>query len=174
MKKTLLATTFLVAGTVGLLAQGIITFDNQPYNFDNSIEMGGTVEYKIYASGTMNPDGTIVGTLVTSPAWRAYLFQAGAQIGAGLPFGDPGVLNTVNDATAGNRTLNTGLGVATTLEVRVFDKDITQGGKLMGTSVPFAYTAPASPSALPSDFFMANFRGFVVPEPYKQTALRCP
>jgi len=160
MKKTLLATTFLVAGTFGLLAQGLITFDNQPYNFGDSIEMGGTVEYKIYAAGPMDATGV----LVSNPAWRAYLFQAGAQIGAGLPFGDPGVLNTANDPTFASRTLNTAGGVATTLEVRVFDGDIATG-KLLGSSQPFSYTPPTSVTAPSDQFFMANFRGFVVPEP---------
>jgi len=165
MKKTLLATTFLVAGTVGLIAQGIVTFDNQPYNFENSIEMGGTVDYKIYESGTES-GGVITGTPVTGkPTWRAYIFQAGAAVGAGLPFGDPGVVNTANDPTSGNRTLTTAAGAATTLEVRVFDGDIATGGKLLGASAPFPYTAPSSPTAQPSDFFIANFRGFVVPEP---------
>lgn len=160
MKKTLLATTFLVIGTVGLLAQGIATFDNQPYNFDNSIELGGLVDYKIYASGAV---GT--GVLASNPAWRAYLFQAGAALGAGLPFGDPGIVNVANDPSSGNRTLTTAAGAATTLEVRVFDKAIDQQGRLLGSSAPFAYTAPAAPTAPPSEFFIANFRGFVVPEP---------
>jgi len=163
MKKTLLATTFLVAGTVGLLAQGIIVFDNQPYNFDNSIELGGNVEYKIYASGTENQDGTITGTLASNPAWRAYLFQGGSALGAGLPLVD-GVLNTANDPTTGNRTMTTAAGVASTLEVRIFDGDVA-AGRLLGASKPFAYTPPTDPLSPPSAYFMANFRGFVVPEP---------
>lgn len=170
MKKTLLATTFLVAGTVGLLAQGLITFDNQPYSFTDSLELGGTVEYKIYASGPMdwNPatGTTTLGVLANNPAWRAYLFQNGVQVGAGLPLGtsEPGVLNTANDPTFGSRTLNTAGGAATTLEVRIYDADIA-AGKLLGSSLPFAYTPPTSPSAPPDQFAMANFRGFVVPEP---------
>jgi hypothetical protein len=161
MKKTLLATTFLVAGTVGLLAQGTfgtIVFDNQPYNFDNSIELGGTVEYKIYASGTANPDGSITGTLASNPAWRAFLYQSGNAIGAGLPIVD-GVLDTANGA---NRTLGTAPGVATSLEVRIFE---SAGGNLLGSSAPFAYTPPSDPLSPPGAYYMANFRGFVVPEP---------
>jgi hypothetical protein len=40
MKKTILATTILFAGAVGLLAQGVVNFDNGYWNYDNSIELG--------------------------------------------------------------------------------------------------------------------------------------
>jgi hypothetical protein len=154
MKKTLLTSTFMLAGTIGLLAQGLVTFDNNPYLFFDSIEFGGSVDYKIYASE---------GVAVDDASWTAALFQGGTQLGERIPFDPtfPGVLNLAVDANGGSRTLNTAGGLGTTLEVRVFDGS----GAFLGASDPFAYNAPAAPTNPPEDFYISNFRGFVVPEP---------
>lgn len=161
MKKILLTTTFLVAGALGLLAQGKVNFDNMPFSFADSIENGGTVDYKIYKAGGMN-----LGNEVDSKLWKAGLFQAGTQVGALIPFFGtdfPGVWDTSSDPDAafGGRTLSTAAGVATTLEVRIFDNT----GAFVGGSVPFTYTPPTSPTPAPADLLMGNFRGFSVPEP---------
>lgn len=163
MKKTILTTTFLVAGALGLLAQGKVSFDNQPYNFSDSIENGGTVDYKVYYPGGMN-----AGNEIMNPTWSAQLWQGGAAIGSKIPFyaeadGAPGVWNTGADpdGTGGIRTLATAAGVQTTLEVKIYN----DGGILMGTSAPFTFTPPTAATPPPEAFFMSNFRGFSVPEP---------
>jgi hypothetical protein len=77
MKKTLLTATFLVAGAVGLMAQGLVSLDNEPFNWVNSIENGGTEEYKIYQAP---------GVLVDSASWSAQLYENGNPVGAAIPF----------------------------------------------------------------------------------------
>jgi hypothetical protein len=154
MKKLLLTTTCLIAGAVGLLAQGIITFDNNPFYFPDSVELGGAVDYKIYEAP---------GVPVAQASWRAQLFEGGVARGATLPFDltFPGVLSTANDPSFGNRALGVAAGVQTTLIVSVLDGT----GKVLGSSLPFTYTPPTGATPPPDAFYMANFRGFVVPEP---------
>jgi len=149
MKKTLLTTTFLVAGSLGLLAQGLITFDNNPYYFTDSIESGGTVDYKFY---------TPAGVLIDNPLWKAALFQNGTQLGASLPFdaGFAGVLSTANDPLFGTRTLLTPGGtLAGNLEVKIYNDT----GAQVGVSPWFAYNPPTSPTAPPSDLYLNNGTG---------------
>jgi hypothetical protein len=155
MKKLLLITTFLVSGAIGLMAQGKIGFDNNPYGFADSIESGGSVDYLVYSE---------IGVPVADDTWTAQLYQDGAAIGVPIPFygaAFPGVWGAAVDPDAGVRTLNSAGGVQATLEVRVFDGT----GALLGSSDPFAFTPSTSPTPPPSDLLMSSFRGFVVPEP---------
>jgi hypothetical protein len=153
MKKTLLTATFLVAGAVGLMAQGLVSLDNEPFNWVNSIENGGTEEYKIYQAP---------GVLVDSASWSAQLYENGNPVGAAIPFYSdyPGVIDIYSDPDTGARPLSVAGGTATMLEVWVFNS-----GVFAGKSAPFSYTPPTSATPAPSDLFMNNFRGFVVPEP---------
>jgi hypothetical protein len=157
MKKLLLTTTFLIAGALGVLAQGKVAFDNNPYSFMNSIENGGTVDYLVR---------TVAGAPVEDATWTVRLYQGTAPIGDAIPFfgaAFPGVWAAAAEPTfAGVRTLNTGGGVETTLVVKLYDGT----GAEIGASLPFAYTPPTSPNPAPSDMLMINFRGFsAVPEP---------
>jgi len=159
MKKTILTATFLIAGAVGLLAQGIVAFDNNPYSFDNSIENGGTENYLIQ---------TAPGVPVVNSAWKVQLYENGAAVGTPIAFyGDafPGVWNASADAGGdplnGVRTLASARGATSTLQVAVLD---ASGGEL-ARSTAFQYTSPTSLTPAPSDLLMKNFRGFVVPEP---------
>jgi hypothetical protein len=155
MKKLLLTTTFLVAGAIGLMAQGKVGFDNNPYIFADSIEVGGSVDYLVYSAP---------GVPVADATWTAQLFQDGVAVGAQIPFyGDAfaGVWGAGVDPDAGVRSLNTAGGVAATLEVRVFDGT----GAFLGASDPFQFTPSTSATPPPSDLLISNFRGFVVPEP---------
>jgi len=159
MKKTILTATFLIAGAVGLLAQGIVAFDNNPYSFDDSIENGGAVNYLI---------STAPGVPVVNASWKVQLYENGVAVGAPIAFYGadfPGVWNTASaaggDPLDGVRTLNTVKGTTSTLTVAVLD----QSGAELVRSTPFAYTSPTSATPAPSDLLMKNFRGFVVPEP---------
>jgi hypothetical protein len=164
MKKLLLTTTFLAAGVIGLFAQGKIAFDNQVYNFNDSIENGGSVDYKVYFAG-----GMTAGNEINDATWTAQLFQNGTALGDKIPFygnDQPGVWNAnapSEDPLFGSRTL-VGVaagGTATGLEVRIFDGT----GTFRGASATFDYKSPSSPTAPASDYYMNNFRGFSVPEP---------
>lgn len=159
MKKTILTATFLIAGAVGLLAQGLVAFDNNPYSFDDSIENGGAVNYLIEEAP---------GVPVVNTSWKVQLWENGVAIGAPIAFYGadfPGVWNASADAGGdplnGARTLNTARGTPTTLVVQVVDAS----GAELARSLPFAYTPPTALNPPPSDLLMKNFRGFVVPEP---------
>jgi hypothetical protein len=159
MKKTLLTTTFLIAGAFGLLAQGtipgIVTFYNDPWSWNDSIENGGTVNYLIL---------TAAGTPVEDATWSVQLFENGTARGDRIPFYGvdwPGVWNAFADSNGGTRSLAANGGVATRLSVGVYDSAGTQ--LVLGPE--FDYTPPNSPTPAPADLLMKNFRGFAVPEP---------
>jgi hypothetical protein len=145
MKKTILTTTFLVAGIVGVLAQGTVNFSNFATSFTDGIDR------KVYLD-------TVGGTPVTDVTWRAQLLENGAPVGAAANFiGSfaPG------QWAFGNRTLGVDKGVGTTLAVQILDAS----GNVLVTSPEFAYTPPAGDTPAPSEFLMTNFRAFAVPEP---------
>jgi hypothetical protein len=162
MKKLILTSTFLVAGAICVFAQGKIGFDNQVYNFSDSIENGGPIDYKVYYAGGMNPGNEIV-----DPAWSAQLWEGDTAVGAKIPFysvadGAPGVWNTGVDPDSGIRTLSVPGGTAANnLTVKIYDP----AGNLAGTSGVFSFTPSTSSTPPPDAFLMSNFRGFSVPEP---------
>jgi len=152
MKKTILTTTFLIAGTVGMLAQGLVNFDNAYWNYDNSIELGGTENYSIfYADGVTGVDNTL---------WSAQLWEVNPPRAVGTAeffSGTPGVWNGAEKGP-----LSVAAGVPIALEVRIYN----EAGAMVGKSpTPFIYTMGTSipPGAL--DTQMKTFRGFAVPEP---------
>lgn len=155
MKKTLLTATFLFAGAFGLLAQGLVNFYNDPYSWNDSIENGGNVNYLVLSAP---------GTPVSDATWTVQLFENGVARGDKIPFYGadwPGVWNAFADPLSGARTLGVAGGQSTSLQVAVFNAT----GAEVGRGPAFNYTPPTSPTPAPSDLLMANFRGFVVPEP---------
>jgi len=157
MKKTLLTTTFLVAGAIGLMAQGVIGFDNNPFLYPTSIENGSTNDFLVYSSP---------GVPVNDATWRAQLaFVGGNTIGTAIPFYGPdfpGVWASGVEADAGLRPVGVPNGTASAaLEVRILDSQ----GRLLGSSAAFTHTPIVSVPPAVTDTLMLNFRGFVVPEP---------
>lgn len=154
MKKAILSTTILIAGAIGLMAQGVVNFDNGYWNYDNSIELGGDQDYAIYATP---------GVPVDNAAWSAQLWEVSSSTPSaiGTPaFFDLGIPGYWTGKEVG--PLSVLAGADTTLEVRIYNEAGVEVGK---SPTPFTYrmgtTVP--PGAL--DTLMVNFRGFVVPEP---------
>jgi hypothetical protein len=155
MKKTILATTILFAGAVGLLAQGVVNFDNGYWNYDNSIELGGTEDYKIYASA---------GVPVDNATWQAQLWEVGGNVTQPTRLGTPALFDLgIPGYWTGKEVgpLSVAATVATKLQVEILDGS----GASLAKGPVFDYTMKASvpPGAL--DTLMVNFRGFIVPEP---------
>jgi hypothetical protein len=145
MKKTILTTTFLVAGMIGVLAQGTVNFSNFGTSFTDGIDR------RVYVD-------EVGGNPVTDPTWRAQLLENGAPVGAAANFiGSfaPG------QWAFGNRTLSVPAGTPTTLAVQI----LNASGAVLATSDTFSYSAPTGATPPPTDFLMTNFRAFAVPEP---------
>jgi len=151
MKKTILTTTFLIAGAIGVLAQGAINFSNSPFDYTDGIDR------LVYdATGAPIGDSSLSAQLYedVGGTWTA--------VGAPTPFlGSVGGTFTLGIWQFIGRTLNVPGGTQTTLQVGVLDA----GGAVLATSDPFTYTPPTSASPPPSDLVMVNFRAFTVPEP---------
>jgi hypothetical protein len=154
MKKLILSTTFLIAGTFSILAQGLVDMSNAPWEAWPE---------------TTPPDRLIYvdvvgGTLVSDASWTAQLFEnrGGNFVALGNPVnffgaGLEGIF--ANDGTA--RALSVGVGQTTQLQVRVFNGT----GALLGQSLPFNHTVVASIPPSPSDTLMVGLRAFAIPEP---------
>jgi hypothetical protein len=144
MKKLILTTTFLVAGILGSLAQGVVNFNNLGFNYTDGIDR------RVYLD-------SIGGTPVTSTAYSATLLQDGVAVGGPQAF-----LGTSAPGQwlFANRTLRTPAGEAANLSVQ-----IASGGNVVATSPVFTYAPPTDPAAPASAFLMTNFRAFAVPEP---------
>jgi len=160
MKKAILTTTMLVAGALGLMAQGVVNFDNSWWNFDDSIEMGGTKDYAIYAAPGV--------PVSAATGWSAQLWE--------LPDTWNGLQNPTNlhtDRISFNPDfpgyilgkevgpLKVPIGTNTLLAVRIFDAAGSQLAE--GPSFVYAHKLSTPPGAL--DTLMVNFKSFVVPEP---------
>jgi len=165
MKKVILSTTFLIAGTLGILAQGQVDFTN-----DDTAAWPDTINRFVYEDFVIK-DG-VPGTRVTHNDWKAKLFQIGVTdpLGAAVNFygtftGYEGIYEGIfpNDGT--KRTLvGVAQGVSTQLKVAVYDKNDNP----LGDSGWFEYTHKIPPAGqLPafSDTLMVNLRAFAVPEP---------
>jgi len=157
MKRLFLTTTFLIIGTIGLLAQGKVSVDNNPYLMPGSVEQGGTIDYNIYKA----PD-----QLADIDGWRVQVWENGTSALGDMVqmYGSvwPGVINPTSDlANGGLRTVGVAGGATTTLELRVYDAT----GAFIGGSPQFEYIPPTSQTPTPDQILMVNFRGFVVPEP---------
>lgn len=139
-----------------MLAQGtfaVVNFDNGYWNYDNSIELGGTENYAIYASA---------GVPVDNAAWSAQLWEvSGTPTAIGTPalfdLGIPGYW-TGKEVSP----LSVAAGATTSMEVRIYDGTGTEVGK---SPQPFSYRMGTSVPPGATDTLMVNFRGFIVPEP---------
>jgi len=171
MKKTLLTTTFLVAGAFSLLAQGLVSFYNDPYSWNNSVENGGAVNYLVLQQAW---NGTIDTRVpVADATWSVQLYEGTSQTpnGARIPFYGtdwPGVWNAFADPNQGARTLSVAGGVQTMLSVGVFNA----AGQEVVRSEQFAFTPSTSATPPPSDLLMSGLGtlngglgGIFVPEP---------
>lgn len=171
MKKTLLTTTFLIAGAFSLLAQGLVSFYNDPYSWNDSIENGGTVNYLIltaWPGNSVSPDTRV---FVSDAAWSVQLYENGTARGGRVPFYGtdwPGVWNAFADpdGTQGIRTLGVAGGTATQLQLGIFN---ATGAEVLRTAA-FGYTPPTSATPPPDALLMSGLaslgpNGLVVPEP---------
>jgi hypothetical protein len=160
MKKAILSTTFLIAGTLGILAQGLVDFTN-----DDTAAWPDTQNRFVY-------EDFVGGKRVSHSDWKARLFQVGVPdpLGAAVNFygtfpGYEGIYEGIfpNDGT--KRVLvNAAQGVSVQLQVKIYDGQ----DRFLAESAPFEYTHKIPPAGqLPafSDTLMVNFRAFAVPEP---------
>jgi len=154
MKKLILSTTFLIAGTFSILAQGQVDFFNDP-----SEAWPDSIDRYVYVD-------SVGGTRVTDNTWTARLFENGTQLGDPIAFlgtipGFEGIYEGIFPNDGVKRVVSVLQGVATTLEVRVFNGQ----GVFVGASAPFSYTMGSSIPPAPGDTLMIGFRAFAVPEP---------
>lgn len=151
MKKLILSTTFLIAGTFSILAQGLVDFSNAPWE---AWPDGGTVDRYVYTD-------TIGGTRVSDPTWTAALFEGDTKLGDSVQFFGGGGFEGIFAADGVQRVISVPQLGVTSLEVRIYNAS----GTLLGTSAPFQYTHAASVPPAGGDTVMVNFRAFAVPEP---------
>lgn len=155
MRNALFSFVLLLSGMSVAWPQGKVAFDNNPINFDDSIERGGTINYLIC-------DETGLPTVRTD--WSVQLYENGNERGARIPFYGttfPGVWNVSADSDGGTRILSVPGGTRTTLSVGIFDE---HGSELVRTW-SFYYTPPVSAMPSPWELLMTGFRGTCVPEP---------
>jgi hypothetical protein len=154
MKKLILSTTFLIAGTFSVLAQGVVDFSNAPWEAWPEATPPDRLIYVDRVGGTPVSDAT----------WTAALFEnrggTWTKLGDSLAFFGTGLEGII--ATDGvQRSLSVGLSAATQLKIAVYNGQ----GALLGESPAFAYTHAASSPPSPTDTLMVNLRAFAVPEP---------
>jgi len=164
MKKAILTISCLIAGAVGVLAQGVVLFDNNNFTYNNSIAYDPVngLDYRIYLPGGGNGVGLITDTTWTAALWEIPATGDPVQVGAPVNFRGSST-SRAGYWTAGSRgPLSVPAGVNTMLEVRIYDGT----GKEVGKSpAPFQYKMLISDPPGTADTLMVNFRGFAVPEP---------
>jgi hypothetical protein len=152
MKKLILSATFLVAGTMFVMAQGQVQMSNAPWEAWTD----PTADRLVYL-----PDGT---TPVSDPTWAAQLQenQAGVWTDLGAPafFFGPGLDGIWADDGV-KRIVSVGAGVQTELRVNILDG----AGAVLVSSEPFTFTMGTSVPPGPADVLMQNLPRIVVPEP---------
>jgi len=166
MKKLFLSTTFLFAGVLSVLAQGLVDFSNAPWEAWPE----PTPPDRLIYLGTGTTAGT--GVPIADVAYTAGLFEnrggTWVQLGDKLPFFGPGLEGII----AGDgipRVLGVAPGAATQLQIRVYDPT---GNELQVSSgvntIPYTQAQSVPPS--PTDTLMVNLRAFsVVPVPEPST-----
>jgi hypothetical protein len=170
MKKLILSTTFLIAGTFCVLAQGVVDFSNA--NWEAWPE--ATPPDRFIYLGSVAP-----GNAISDTAFTAALFeQRGGnwvQLGDRIGFYGAG-LEGIFASDGIQRTLGVPALTATTLKISIFDPSGTEltpvpglnyQGVMTNTPNIFPYTQAISvPIPSPTDTLMVNMRAFaVVPEP---------
>jgi hypothetical protein len=164
MKKTILSTTFLIAGTIGVLAQGLLDFSNAPWEL---WPPPTSTDRLIYVG-----DSIATGVPVPTDQWTAALFENRGgnwvKLGDSLPFFGTGFEGIIaNDGV--QRVVSVAAGVQTTLKIEVIDPTglptrVTEGNN------SFSFTQGTSIPASPTDTLMVNMRAFsVVPIPEPST-----
>jgi len=161
MKKLILSTTFLIAGTFSILAQGLVDFSNAPWE---AWPEASPPNRLIYLGATI-----ATGQPIADAAYTAGLFEnrggTWTQLGDRLPFFGAGLEGII----AGDgipRVLGVAQSVATTLQIRVYDPTGKELNVIDGANT-FAYTQGASVPPSPTDTLFVNMRAFsvIVPEP---------
>jgi len=164
MKKLILSTTFLIAGTFCVLAQGIVQFSNAPWEAwpeptppDRLIYIG---------------DSTTGGALVPTDQYTAALFEnrggSWVKLGPSAPFFGAG-LEGIISYDGVDRILSVAAGVPAQLKIEVYDPT-GQAMLLRSGSDTFSFTMGTSQPPGPVDTLMVNMRAFsVVPVPEPST-----
>jgi hypothetical protein len=164
MKKLILSTTFLIAGTFSILAQGLVDFSNAPWE--------AWPEASPPSRLILLGDTVAAGQPIPTDRYTAGLFEnrsgTWVQLGDKLPFFGAGLEGII----AGDgipRVLGVAQSVATTLQIRVYDpagvEMIVKDGS---NTIPYTQGASVPPS--PTDTLMVNLRAFsVVPVPEPST-----
>lgn len=161
MKKLILSTTFLIAGTFCVLAQGVVDFSNA--NWEAWPET--TPPDRFIYLGSIAP-----GNAIADPAFTAGLFeQRGGnwvKLGDSIPFYGAG-LEGIFASDGIQRVLAVPALTATTLQIRIYDPAGVELAPAAPGANTFAYTqAISTPIPSPTDTLMVNMRAFaVVPEP---------
>jgi hypothetical protein len=163
MKKLILSTTFLIAGTIGLLAQGtlaVVDFSNA--NWEAWPETSPPDRF-IYL-GSIAP-GNAIGDAAFTAALYENVGGTWTKLGNSIPFYGPG-LEGIFASDGFQRTLSVAPLVATTLQIRIYDPSGAELSVSQGVNT-FPYTqAISQPIPSPTDTLMVNLRAFaVVPEP---------
>jgi hypothetical protein len=164
MKKLFLSTTFLFAGVLSVLAQGLVDFSNAPWEAWPEPTPPNRL---IYLGDTVSGGQAIANPLITAGLFEN---QGGnwVQLGDKLPFFGPGLEGII----AGDgipRVLAVGPGVATSLMIKLYDVDGTEMILKDGVNT-FPYGQGQSIPPSPTDTLMVNMRAFsVVPVPEPST-----
>jgi hypothetical protein len=161
MKKLILSTTFLIAGTFGVLAQGLMDLSNAPWEAWPDTT---PVDRLVYV-GSIAP-----GNAVADPAWTAALFQnVGGnwqQLGDAVAFFGPGLEGIfATDGVQRNVTASGAAG-AKNVQIRIFNAAGVEQPPSVAGANEFSFVQGASIPPSPTDTLLVNMRAFaVVPEP---------
>lgn len=154
MKKLILSTTFLIAGTLGILAQGALDFSNAPWEAWPDTTPIDRLVYVDRVGGTPVGDAT----------WTAALFElqgvAYVKLGDSVNFFGTG-LEGIFASDGVQRIVSKAPGTATTLQLRVYNGQ----GTFLGASPDFQFTQGTTVPPSPADTLMVTLRAFAVPEP---------
>jgi hypothetical protein len=158
MKKLILSTTLLIAGTVAVLAQGEMTFSNAPWE----------------AWPEASPPDRLIylGTApISDVAYTAALFENRGgnwvKLGDSLPFFGPGLEGIIaDDGVKRVVTVTPAAAGGKNVRISIFDPSGTELPPVIAGANEFAFTAGASVPPSPTDNLLVNLRAFsVVPEP---------
>lgn len=169
MKKLILSTTFLIAGTFGILAQGLVDFSNAPWEAWGD---PGTAPDRLIYLGPSVAGGTAIADAAYTAALLENRGGTWTQLGDKIPFFGVGLEGIV--ASDGiQRVVSVPAGTATTLRIAIFEPSglemVLGPGNTAGADT-FSFTMGRSEPPAPKDTLFVNMRAFsVVPVPEPST-----